>query len=137
MNYIDKETIPRCKIEDKEFEWGEPYKIYTPIFYFIDLSSSKLENSIKLFGENNFKQQLLLMYNVINNYEEFEKLVNYGGEEFNRKIILELINSYMKENENIIAPWEKYDIGLIENDYMKYIEEKLGETLYYVKMEQV
>ncbi|WP_288376290.1 hypothetical protein [uncultured Chryseobacterium sp.] len=134
MNYIDDNTLPNCKIEVKKFEWGEPYKIYTPIFNFTNLSDSKLENSIKLFGENNFKQQLLLMYNVINNYEELEKLENYKGEKFSRKSILELINFYLKKNENLITPWEKYDVGLSENDYIKYIEEKLSEALYYVKV---
>ncbi|QYS89459.1 hypothetical protein [Flavobacterium davisii] len=97
MTYIDKDAVPNCKIEEKKFEWGEPYNIYTPIFNLIDLSSSRLENSIKLFGENNFKHQLLLMYNTINNYDEFEKIVNYGGEQFNRNAILELINSYLKK----------------------------------------
>ncbi len=31
-HYIDTETIPHCKIEEKKFEWGEPYEIQTPIF---------------------------------------------------------------------------------------------------------
>ncbi|MFK7033401.1 hypothetical protein [Flavobacterium oreochromis] len=132
MIYIDKDTVPSCKIEEKKFEWGEPYNIYMPIFNLIDLSSSRLENSIKLFGENNFKQQLLLIYNTINNFEEFEKLENYGGEEFNRKDILELINSYLKKNQNLVAPWYKYNIGLDENDYLKYVEEETQDSLCYV-----
>ncbi|MET3047345.1 hypothetical protein [Flavobacterium covae] len=132
MTYIDNDTVPNCKIEGKKFEWGEPYNIYTPIFNLIDLSSSRLENSIKLFGENNFKHQLLLMYNTINNYDEFEKIVNYGGEQFNRNAILELINSYLKKNENLVSPWDKYNIGLDENDYLRYIEGEIQDKLYYI-----
>ncbi|WP_300979368.1 hypothetical protein [Flavobacterium sp.] len=132
MIYIDKDTVPSCKIEEKKFGWGEPYNVYMPIFNLIDLSSSRLENSIKLFGENNFMQQLLLIFNTINNFEEFEKLENYGGEEFNRKNILELINSYLKKNQNLVTPWDKYNIGLDENDYLKYVEEEIQDSLCYV-----
>ncbi|CAI8876707.1 hypothetical protein [Chryseobacterium sp. IT-36CA2] len=133
MNYIDDSTVPSCKIEEKKFEWGEPYELYTPIFNFADLSDSKLENSIKLFGKNNFKQQLLLIYNIINNYEEFENIENYNGELFEREEILNLIKFYINRNENLISPWEKYDIGLKEYDFIKYLDEKL-EKLNYVKL---
>ena len=134
MNYIDDSTVPQCKIEEKKFEWGEPYIVYTPIFCFPDLLNTRLENSIILFGENNFKHQLLMLYNTINNGEEFERLTNYQGEEINRKSLLELINTYLTKNTTLTAPWEKYDIGLTEHDYIKYIEEKLGKSLYYVKV---
>ena len=133
MNYIDDSTVPNCKIEEKKFEWGEPYELYTPIFNLTDLSDSKLENSIKLFGKNNFKQQLLLIYNIINNCEEFENIENYNGESFKREEILSLIKFYLNRNENLISPWEKYDIGLKEYDFIKYLDEKL-EKLNYVKL---
>ncbi|SDI13621.1 hypothetical protein [Chryseobacterium jejuense] len=134
-SYIDIETIPNCKIEEDKFEWGEPYDIHTPIFIFKKFSTSKLENSIILFGENNFKQQLLSLYNVIINHEESEKLENYTGDEFDRKAILELINSFIKKNESLIAPWEKYHIGLAEYDYVSYSERQTQESLCYVKIQ--
>lgn len=133
-NYIDIETVPNCKIEEKKFEWGEPYQMYTPVFIFKKQSVSKLENSIMWFGENNFKHQLLSLYNVINNHEEFERLENYTGEEFSRKTISELIASFIKKNENLTAPWDKYEIGLTEYDYIRYAEEQLKENLCYVKI---
>lgn len=134
MNYIDDSTVPQCKIEEKKFEWGEPYKVYTPVFCFPDLLNTTLENSIILFGENNFKHQLLMLYNTISNHEESERLTNYQGETLNRKSILELINTYLKKNETLTAPWEKYNIGLTEDDYVRYLEDKLGKPLYYVKV---
>ncbi|MGH1515989.1 hypothetical protein [Chryseobacterium sp. JK1] len=134
-DYIDIETLPHCKIEEKKFDWGEPYSVQTAIFILKKFSSSQLENSIIFFGENNFKQQLLSLYNVINNHEEFERLENYMGEEFSRKTVLELIDSFIKKNEKIAAPWGKYDIGFTEYDYIKYAEEQLKESLYYVKIQ--
>ncbi|MFZ4927555.1 hypothetical protein [Chryseobacterium sp. Mn2064] len=134
-DYIDIETIPHCKIEEKKFDWGEPYSIHTPIFILNKTSVSELENSIILFGENNFKQQLSSLYNVIVNHEEFERLENYIGEEFNRKEILELINSFIQKNKGLMSPWEKYDIGLTEYDYIRYVEEQLKKSLCYVKIQ--
>lgn len=132
-SYIDIETIPQCKIEEEKFEWGEPYDVHTPIFIFKKFSASKLENSIILFGENNFKQQLLSLYNVIINHEEFERIENYTGEEFDRKAIIELIYSFIKKNEGLVAPWEKYHTGFTEYDYISYSEGQLQESLCYVK----
>ncbi|MEJ5106428.1 hypothetical protein [Chryseobacterium sp. MYb328] len=134
-NYIDTETIPHCKIEEKKFEWGEPYEMQTPVFIFKKFSASKLENSIILFGENNFKQQLLSLFNVIINHEEFERVENYSGEQFDRKTIVELINSFIKKTESLVAPWEKYQLGFTEYDYVGYIEEQVQESLCYVKIQ--
>ncbi|MCS4302468.1 hypothetical protein [Chryseobacterium sp. BIGb0232] len=134
-NYIDTETMPHCKIEEKKFEWGEPYEMQTPVFIFKKFSASKLENSIILFGENNFKQQLLSLFNVIINHEEFERIENYSGEQFDRKTILELINSFIKKTESLVAPWEKYRLGFTEYDYVGYIEEQGQESLCYVKIQ--
>ena len=134
MSYIDTSTIPNCKIEEKRFEWGEPYKIYSPIFYLTSQSTSKLKNSIILFGENNFKKQLLMIYNVLNNYDEFDKIESYEEkEDFNREEILALIIFYINKNENLMAPWEKYEIGLNEDDYFTYFKEKITDNLYSVK----
>lgn len=132
-HYIDIETIPHCKIEEKKFEWGEPYEIQTPIFILKKISTSKLENSIILFGENNFKQQLMSLYNVIINHEESEKIENYTGEEFNREAILNLINSFIRKNAGFVTPWEKYQLLLTEYDYIEYCEKQLQESLCYVK----
>ncbi|RRJ86698.1 hypothetical protein EG240_15885 [Paenimyroides tangerinum] len=104
MKYIDKDTTPNCKVEKKKFEWGESYNYYTPIFSIKNFSKSNLKNSIIIFGENNFKKQLLLIYNAIINHDEFEKLKNYKYEEIKRTSILELINYYFKKNETLISP---------------------------------
>ncbi|REC60064.1 hypothetical protein DRF65_23020 [Chryseobacterium pennae] len=134
-NYIDTETMPHCKIEEKKFEWGEPYEMQTPVFILKKFSASKLENSIILFGKNNFKQQLLSLFNVIINHEEFERIENYSGEQFDRKTIVELINSFIKKTESLVAPWEKYRLGFTEYDYVGYIEEQGQESLCYVKIQ--
>ncbi|BAP31405.1 uncharacterized protein CHSO_2368 [Chryseobacterium sp. StRB126] len=134
QNYIDIETIPNCKIEEGKFEWGEPYQDYTPVFILKRFSSSKLENSIIIFGENNCKQQLLSLYNVIINHEELERIENYTEEELSRKALLELINFYINKNENLLAPWDKYTIGLMEYDYIEYIEKQLKDCFCYVKI---
>lgn len=134
MNYIDKSTIPFCIVHEKKFDWGEPYTTYEPIFKISPISEEfSLEDSIIIFGENNFKNQLLLLYNAVNNYEEFDRIEHYNGETFNRQEILKLINFYIKKNENYLAPWEKYGSGLIESDYIAILESEAQKKINYCK----
>ncbi|AWK05289.1 hypothetical protein HYN56_14010 [Flavobacterium crocinum] len=129
--HIDTQTLPHCKIEEDETPRTEYYVIYTPIFSFPEALGSNLENSIVLFGENNFKEQLLILHNIINNHEEHELLKNYQDEDFDRKAILELINFYFEKNKNIETPWDKYYYYLSEKDYFYKMTDERGENLYY------
>lgn len=115
-------------------DWGEKYDEYSPMFNIILISSNySLEESIVFFGENNFKKQLLSLYNVINNKEEQERIINYNNERIeNRPYILDLIKFYIEKNKDILSPWEKYDLGLEELDFIKIIIYEMEKELYYV-----
>lgn len=133
MEDIDKSTVPFCWAEDKKFDWGEPYTVYHPIFKISPTSSVfSLEDSIIIIGENNLKKQLLTLYNVINNCEEFDRIMNYNEEEFDRIKILELIYFYIKENEGKLTPWEKYHLCMDELFYISLLEEKSNRKLHFV-----
>lgn len=134
MSYIDKSTIPFCHVQEKKFDWGEPYTTYNPIFKISPISEEfSLEDSIIILGENNFKNQLLLLHNAINNYEEFDRIENYYGETFNREKILKLIDFYIKKNEDYLAPWEKYNNGVMEFDYIDIMESETKKKINYCK----
>ena len=134
MSHIDKSTIPFCHLQEKKFDWGESYTTYNPIFKISPISEEfSLEDSIIILGENNFKNQLLLLHNAINNYEEFDRIENYYGETFNREKILKLIDFYIKKNEDYLAPWEKYNNGVMEFDYIDIIESETKKKINYCK----
>lgn len=134
MSYIDKSTIPFCHVQEKKFDWGEPYTAYNPIFKISPISEEfSLEDSIIILGENNFKNQLLLLHNAINNYEDFDRIENYYGETFNREKILKLIDFYIKKNEDYLAPWEKYNNGVMEFDYIDIMESETKKKINYCK----
>ena len=115
-------------------DWGEKYDEYFPMFNIILTSNDySFEESIVFFGENNFKKQLLSLYNVINNKEEQERIINYNNERIeNRPYILDLIKFYIEKNKDILSPWEKYDLGLEELDFIKIIIYEMKKELYYV-----
>ena len=134
MIKIERNTKPFCLIKEKKMDWGEKYDEYSPMFNIILTSSNySLEESIVFFGENNFKKQLLSLYNVINNKEEQERIINYNNERIeNRPYILDLIKFYIEKNKDILSPWEKYDLGLEEIDFIKIIIYEMEKELYYV-----
>lgn len=134
MIKIERNTKPFCLIKEKKMDWGEKYDEYSPMFNIILTSSNySLEESIVFFGENNFKKQLLSLYNVINNKEEQERIINYNNERIeNRPYILDLIKFYIEKNKDILSPWEKYDLGLEELDFIKIIIYEMEKELYYV-----
>ena len=134
MIKIERNTKPFCLIKEKKMDWGEKYDEYSPMFNIILTSSNySLEESIVFFGENNFKKQLFSLYNVINNKEEQERIINYNNERIeNRPYILDLIKFYIEKNKDILSPWEKYDLGLEEIDFIKIIIYEMEKELYYV-----
>ena len=134
MIKIERNTKPFCLIKEKTMDWGEKYDEYSPMFNVILTSNSySLEESIVFFGENNFKKQLFSLYNVINNKEEQERIINYNNERIeNRPYILDLIKFYIEKNKDILSPWEKYDLGLKELDFIKIIIYEMEKELYYV-----
>ena len=134
MIKIERNTKPFCLIKEKKMDWGEKYDEYSPMFNIILTSKDySLEESIVFFGENNFKKQLLSLYNVINNKEEQERIINYNNERIeNRPYILDLIKFYIEKNKDILSPWEKYDLGLEELDFIKIIIYEMEKELYYV-----
>ncbi|MFC0781200.1 hypothetical protein [Flavobacterium sp. HJSW_4] len=137
MEDIDESTVPFCKLEHEKFDWGEPYTHYDPIFKISPTNRVlTLEDSIVIFGENNFKEQLTSLYNVIVNYEEFDRIVNYNEEKFDRNKILELIDFYIKENEGKLTPWEKYHLYTYELFYISYIEEKANRKIHFVNWKE-
>ena len=134
MIKVERNTKPFCLIKEKTMDWGEKYDEYSPMFNIILTSNDySLEESIVFFGENNFKKQLLSLYNVINNKEEQERIINYNNERIeNRPYILDLIKFYIEKNKDILSPWEKYDLGLEELDFIKIIIYEMEKELYYV-----
>ena len=134
MIKIERNTKPFCLIKEKKMDWGEKYDEYSPMFNIILTSKDySLEESIVFFGENNFKKQLLSLYNVINNKEEQERIINYNNERIeNRPYILDLIKFYIEKNKDILSPWEKYDLVLEEIDFIKIIIYEMEKELYYV-----
>lgn len=133
MRDIDKSTVPFCWAEHKKFDWGEPYTVYHPIFKISPTNPVfTLEDSIIIIGENNLKKQLLSLHNAITNYEEFDRIVNYNDEKFDRIKILELIDFYLKENEGKLTPSEKYDGYNYELLYISSIEYEAKRKLHFV-----
>ena len=134
MIKIERNTKPFCLIKEKKMDWGEKYDEYSPMFNIILTSNNySLEESIVFFGENNFKKQLFSLYNVINNKEEQERIINYNNERIeSRPYVLDLIKFYIEKNKDILSPWEKYDLGLEELDFIKIIIYEMEKELYYV-----
>ena len=134
MIKVERNTKPFCLIKEKTMDWGEKYDEYSPMFNIILTSNNySLEESIVFFGENNFKKQLFSLYNVINNKEEQERIINYNNERIeNRPYILDLIKFYIEKNKDILSPWEKYDLGLEGLDFIKIIIYEMEKELYYV-----
>lgn len=128
MIYIDKNTIPHCYVEEKKFEWGEPYTDITPIFNLsIDPDLSDIEFTIEILGKNNFKTNLEKLHNILLNKEENYRINNFKGTILNREFLIQKIINFIDENSNNIAPWENehniideaYHLELIEYDLQK------------------
>ena len=84
-------------------------------------------------GKTILKSNCFHCINVINNKEEQERIINYNNERIeNRPYILDLIKFYIEKNKDILSPWEKYDLGLEELDFIKIIIYEMEKELYYV-----
>lgn len=137
MIYINKKTFPHCYIEEKKFDWGEPYGVITPIFnLYIDPELSDIEYTIEVLGKNNFKINLEKLYNILLNKEEYDRIENFNTLIFNREILLNNIQKYLNSNEDQISPWKQYYDGYFtENDYLESIEEDLNRILLFERKE--
>ncbi|MCD0468607.1 hypothetical protein [Flavobacterium sp. JAS] len=134
MIYIDKSTFPHCYIEEKKFDWGEPYDDITPIFNLsIDPDLSDIEFTIEVLGKNNFKINLGKLYNILVNREENERIENCNISISNREFLLNNINTYLSANLNSTPPWNKHYGEDLENTYeslhLESIEESINRKL--------
>ena len=128
---IDNATIPKCEVRIKYFDWGEPYHSFNPLFEIHDINGdSQLEKSIHFFGKNNFKNQLLSLYNSILNFQE-DRISNFNGIITDRKELLKLLDFYLKASEGKLSPWEKYSESLNENDYIENANNLLDFVLCF------
>lgn len=137
MIYIDKSTFPHCYIEEKKFDWGEPYDDITPIFNLsIDPEVSDIEFTIEVLGKNNFKINLEKLYNILVNREENDRIENFNNVITNRELLLNNINTYINYNIDKTSPWEQsFDRYPTENDYLESIEEDLNRILLFDRKE--
>ncbi|KAF2515754.1 hypothetical protein [Flavobacterium foetidum] len=137
MIYINKNTFPFCYIEEKKFEWGEPYEVATPIFDLsIDTKLSDLEYTIEVLGKNNFKNNLLKLHNILVNREENVRIENFNDLITNREILLNRIKCYLDSNANKISPWDlHYYVSFNENDYLESIEDETNRILLLERKE--
>lgn len=135
MIYIDKKTVPYCYIEEKKFEWGEPYTVNTPIFDLcVNPELPDLEFTIEILGKNNFKSNLAKLYNILINKEESYRLGNLTEPVVNRELLIERINTFISDNEGGVAPWDhEYNIGCDEEFYLECIGEDLKRALLFEK----
>lgn len=134
MIYIDKSTFPYCYIEEKKFDWGEPYDEMTPIFNLsIDPDLSDIEFTIEVLGKNNFKLNLEKLYNILINREENDRIENFNTPISNRKFLLNNINTYLSDNLNSTSPWKLHYGEHMENAYedlhLESIEESINRKL--------
>lgn len=134
MIYIDKSTFPYCYIEEKKFDWGEPYDDITPIFNLsINPDLSDIEFTIEVLGKNNFKINLGKLYNILVNREENERIENCNISISNREFLLNNINTYLSANLNNTPPWNKHYGEDFENTYeslhLESIEESINRKL--------
>lgn len=137
MIYINKNTLPHCFVEEKKFDWGEPYEDITPIFNLsIAPELADIEYTIEVLGKNNFKINLEKLYNILVNKEENYRIENLNTSIINREFLLEKINLYLDSNLDKTSPWKLYYDGYFtENDYLKGIEEETKRILLFERKE--
>lgn len=132
MIYIDKTIFPHCFVEEKKFEWGEPYIQTFPIFdLVINPELSDIEFTSEILGKNNFKSNLKKLYNILINREESFRLPNFNEVILNREFLIDIILDFSNESINKVAPWETefYIIG--EEFYLEMIEDDLKRSLIF------
>ncbi|MBW1655093.1 hypothetical protein [Flavobacterium quisquiliarum] len=137
MIYINKSTFPFCYVEEKKFEWGEPYEDVTPIFNLsIDPKLSDLEYTIEVLGKNNFKNNLLKLHNILVNREENIRIEHFNDLITDREVLLNRIKIYLDSNTDKISPWDlPYHVCFNENDYLESIENETNRILLFERKE--
>lgn len=134
MVSIDKTFIPHCYVEEKKFDWGEPYTCITPIFNVgADPELSDIAFTIEILGKNNFKDNLMKLYNILLNQEEKQRLHPFSDTISDRESLLQKISGYLAENAVYTAPWkaeDEYELA-DETIYLEYIEHDLDRNLCY------
>ncbi|WP_289661473.1 hypothetical protein [Flavobacterium panacagri] len=137
MIYINKSTFPFCYVEEKKFEWGEPYEDVTPIFNLsIDPKLSDLEYTIEVLGKNNFKNNLLKLQNILVNREENIRIEHFNDLITDREVLLNRIKIYLESNSDKISPWDlHYYVCFNENDYLESIENETNRILLFERKE--
>lgn len=139
MIYIDKTCKPYCYVEEKKFDWGEPYTCITPIFN-VDINPelTDMEYTIEILGKNNFKDNLMNLYNILLNREETQRLHPFNDTITDRETLLQKISGYLAINTPYTAPWKKDDDYELadETTYLQTIEHDLQRKLYYERKKQ-
>ncbi|KQT26172.1 hypothetical protein ASG22_05745 [Chryseobacterium sp. Leaf405] len=132
MIYIDKTIFPHCFVEEKRFEWGEPYINMTPIFNLsINPGLSDIEFTIEILGKNNFKNNLDKLYNILINKEEHFRLVDFNEHILDREFLIGKILNFINENTNKIAPWDNEFKIFGEEFYLEMIKDDLKKSLKF------
>lgn len=132
---IDHSTFPPCRIEQRKFEWGEPYEVEHPIFDGnIDPDLSDLEFSVEAFLKNNFREQLLLFLNTLLNHEENERIENFHGkiDAAQRQDLISRIGEFL-DQDSVPAPWVKYHFQSGEAGHFFGLEKVLGREVLKIK----
>lgn len=136
MIYIDRDTVPYCYIEERKFEWGEPYEVVTPIFNLcINPDLSDMEFTIEVLGQNNFRDNLEKLFNILVNKEENYRIESFTALIEKREYLLNLIEGFLNSNTSNIAPWIFYRELFTEKDYLESIEEDLNRKLLFDRKE--
>lgn len=132
MILIDKTTVPHCFVEEKKFDWGEPYTHTVPIFNVcVDPELSDIEFTIEILGKNNFKNGLSKLYNILLNHEEKQRINHCKDSIVERDLLLKKINDYMSRNSNDKAPWQGEYEQEHEIMYLEMIETDIKRPLCY------
>lgn len=134
MIHIDKTFVPHCYVEEKKFDWGEPYTHVTPIFNVnVSPELSDIEFTIEILGKNNFKDNLVKLYNILLNHEEKQRLYPFSDTISDRGTLLQKISDYLAENAAYTAPWKEEDEYELadETTYLEHIEHDLDRKLCY------
>lgn len=132
MIYIDKTVFPHCFVEEKRFEWGEPYTNVMPIFNLsVNPELSDIEFTIEILGKNNFKSNLDKLYNILINKEEKFRLTDFNEPILDREFLVSKILTFINENTNKIAPWDNEFKIAGEEFYLEIIEDDLKKSLKF------
>ena len=117
-------------------ELGEPYEIITPIFNLcINPDLSDIEFTIEVLGLNNFKDNLVKLFNILVNREELYRIESFTVSIEKREYLLNLIAEFLNSNTSNTSPWVFYKEPFTEKDYLESIERDLNRKLLFDRKE--